>query len=59
MCKSWFKKDNLDDPCFKLALIPSAGKLNFALDKKSGKPMVYPIVSVENVFIFPGREEFC
>merc|ERR1712227_600843 len=47
----------LDDPCFKLALIPSKGSLNFGVDKKSGKPMLYPIVSVENVFIFPGIPE--
>ena len=54
MCRSWFKKDNLDDPCFKLALIPSQAKLNFGLDKVTGKRMLYPLVSVENVFIFPG-----
>ena len=54
MCKAWFKKDNLDDPCFKLALVPSLGKLNFGLDKKTKKPMLYPIVSVQNVYIFPG-----
>ena len=54
MCRSWFKKDNLDDPCFKLALVPSQAKLNFGLDKVTGKRMLYPLVSVENVFIFPG-----
>ena len=54
MCKAWFKKDNLDDPCFKLALVPSLGKLNFGIDKKTKKPMLYPIVSVKNVYIFPG-----
>ena len=54
MCKAWFKKDNLDDPCFKLALVPSLGKLNFGIDKKTNKPMLYPIVSVRNVYIFPG-----
>jgi len=57
MCRSWFKKDNLDDPCFKLALVPSQAKLNFGLDKVTGKRMLYPLVSVENVFIFPGIPE--
>ena len=56
MCKAWFKKDNLDDPCFKLSLIPSAAKLNFGIDKTTNKPMLYPLVSVENVFIFPGQK---
>ena len=55
MCKAWFKKDQLSDPCFKLAYIPLKSQLNFGLDKKSGKLMIYPIVSVQNVFIFPGK----
>ena len=55
MCKAWFKKDQLSDPCFKLAYIPLKSELNFGLDKKSGKLMIYPIVSVQNVFIFPGK----
>ena len=33
---------------------PPKAELNFGLDKKSGKMMIYPVVSVENVFIFPG-----
>jgi len=57
MCKAWFKKDQLSDPCFKLAFIPSKSELNFGLDQKSGKLMIYPIVSVRNVFIFPGVPE--
>ena len=55
LCKAWFKKDQLSDPCFKLAFIPSKSELNFGIDKKSGKLMIYPIVSVQNVFIFPGN----
>ena len=54
LCKSWFKKDDINDPCFKLAQVPSKGILNRAHDKKTRKPMLYPIVSVENVFVFPG-----
>jgi len=57
LCKSWFKKDDINDPCFKLAQVPSKGILNRAHDKKTGKPMLYPIVSVENVFVFPGIPE--
>ena len=54
-CKTWFKKTDLADPCFKLALIPTKSKLNFGTDEKTGKPTVYPLVSVRNVYIFPGR----
>ena len=53
--KVFFKKEDLSDPCFKLALIPSSSRLNYGLDQKTGKPTHYPLVSVRNVFIFPGR----
>ena len=55
MCEAWFRKVDRSDPCFKLAFIPSKSELNFGLDRKSGKMMMYPIVSVSNVFIFPGK----
>ncbi|XP_023334165.1 FAD synthase [Eurytemora carolleeae] len=53
-CKIWFKKDDLSDPCFKLAYIPSTSKLNYGFDYNTGKPTLYPLVSVNNVYIFPG-----
>jgi len=54
LCKTWFKKEDLEDPCFKLALIPTQSKLNFGVDKVTGKETWYPLVSVRNVFLFPG-----
>jgi len=54
LCKAWFKTEDMSEPCFKMALLPSQAKLNFGTDKVTGKPILYPIVSVENVFIFPG-----
>jgi len=53
-CRVWFKTDDLSAPCFKLATLPSTANLNYATDKRSGKPMVYPLISVKNVYIFPG-----
>jgi len=53
-CKIWFKKEDLTDPCFKLACLPTTAKLNYGFDISSGKPMLYPLVSVQNVYIFPG-----
>ncbi len=52
--KGFFKKEDLSDPCFKLAYIPSASQLNYGVDQRTGKPAPYPLVSVKNVFIFPG-----
>eukprot|EP00092_Neocalanus_flemingeri_P031631 GFUD01034349.1.p1 GENE.GFUD01034349.1~~GFUD01034349.1.p1 ORF type:complete len:517 (+),score=126.37 GFUD01034349.1:92-1552(+) len=57
LCKGWFKTEDMTQPCFKMALIPSQAQLNFGTDKVTGKPILYPIVSVENVFIFPGIPE--
>jgi len=57
LCKAWFKTEDMNQPCFKMALLPSQAKLNFGTDKATGKLMLYPIVSVENVFIFPGIPE--
>jgi FAD synthetase len=53
-CKIWFKKEDLNDPCFKLAHIPSTSNLNYGFDLSTGKPTLYPLVSVKNVYIFPG-----
>jgi len=57
LCKRWFRKEDLNDPCFKLALIPKQAKLNFGTDKATGRPTQYPLISVENVFVFPGIPE--
>ena len=81
LCKKWFRKEDLTDPCFKLALIPKQvwllngrdksrvkstegnncgkllqAKLNFGTDKATGRPTQYPLISVENVFVFPGND---
>ena len=53
--KFFFKKEDLSDPCFKLALVPSTSRLNYGLDQRTGKTTLYPLVSVQNVFIFPGQ----
>ena len=55
--KKWFKIENSDAPELRLAQIPSKAVLNFGIDPKSGKKFSYPVVSVENVFVFPGIPE--
>ena len=36
----------------------SQAKLNFGTDKATGRPTQYPLISVENVFVFPGERHF-
>ncbi|KAJ3598268.1 hypothetical protein NHX12_001779 [Muraenolepis orangiensis] len=38
----------------KLATVPLSAKLNYGVDPQTGKPLRYPLVSVRNVYIFPG-----
>eukprot|EP00066_Takifugu_rubripes_P014854 XP_011604120.1 PREDICTED: FAD synthase isoform X1 [Takifugu rubripes] len=39
---------------FKLAMVPRSAKLNYGTDPQTGKLLRYPLVSVRNVYIFPG-----
>ncbi|XP_019734206.1 FAD synthase isoform X2 [Hippocampus comes] len=41
-------------PAMKMAMVPRSAKLNFGTDAQTGKPLRYPLVSVRNVYIFPG-----
>ncbi|XP_038567344.1 FAD synthase isoform X2 [Micropterus salmoides] len=38
----------------KLAMVPRSAKLNYGIDPQTGQPQRYPVVSVRNVYIFPG-----
>ncbi|XP_044065230.1 FAD synthase isoform X2 [Siniperca chuatsi] len=38
----------------KLAMVPRSAKLNYGTDPQTGQPHRYPVVSVRNVYIFPG-----
>ncbi|KAM9488149.1 FAD synthase [Clarias gariepinus] len=38
----------------KLATVPSSAKLNYGRDPRTGEPMRFPLVSVRNVYMFPG-----
>ncbi|KAA8591623.1 FAD synthase [Etheostoma spectabile] len=38
----------------KLAMVPRSAKLNYGTDPQTGQLMRYPLVSVRNVYIFPG-----
>ncbi|XP_052000457.1 FAD synthase isoform X2 [Xyrauchen texanus] len=38
----------------KLAMVPVSAKLNFGTDRQTGQQNRYPLVSVHNVYMFPG-----
>lgn len=38
----------------KLATVPSSAKLNYGRDPQTGEPLRFPLVSVHNVYMFPG-----
>ncbi|XP_043117503.1 FAD synthase isoform X2 [Puntigrus tetrazona] len=38
----------------KLAMVPASAKLNFGIDPQTGQQNRFPLVSVHNVYIFPG-----
>ncbi|XP_060777461.1 FAD synthase isoform X2 [Neoarius graeffei] len=38
----------------KLATVPSSAKLNYGRDPQTGEPLRFPLISVHNVYMFPG-----
>ncbi|NWZ30391.1 FLAD1 synthase, partial [Asarcornis scutulata] len=41
-------------PAMKLALVPESSRLHYGTDRRTGGAFKYPLVSVRNVYIFPG-----
>ncbi|KAM3614284.1 uncharacterized protein V6R79_012187 [Siganus canaliculatus] len=54
LVEEFFGVTDMDSAAMKLAIVPRSAKLNYGTDPQSGKPLRYPVVSVHNVFIFPG-----
>ncbi|XP_030844731.1 FAD synthase [Strongylocentrotus purpuratus] len=55
LCKDYFgANSSLDSPQLKMALVPKSSTLTFGTNLKTGQKMLYPIISVKNVYIFPG-----
>ncbi|KAJ7416528.1 FAD synthase [Willisornis vidua] len=50
----FFGKTETQCPEMKLALIPESSRLNYGTDGRTGGSFKYPLVSVRNVYIFPG-----
>ncbi|XP_068519261.1 FAD synthase isoform X2 [Anas acuta] len=41
-------------PAMKLAQVPESSRLHYGTDRRTGSAFKYPLVSVRNVYIFPG-----
>ncbi|XP_072172172.1 FAD synthase-like [Diadema setosum] len=55
ICRDYFGADSaLDSPQMKMALVPEHCNLTYGKNLKTGQPHLYPLISVENVYIFPG-----
>ncbi|XP_053133483.1 FAD synthase isoform X2 [Hemicordylus capensis] len=54
LVKKFFGKTDAECPEMKLARVPESSLLNYGVDKKTGRIFSYPLVSVRNVYVFPG-----
>ncbi|NXG39900.1 FLAD1 synthase, partial [Dromaius novaehollandiae] len=50
----FFGKTDASCPEMKLARVPASSRLNYGTDRRTGGAFKYPLVSVRNVYIFPG-----
>ncbi|XP_009994584.1 PREDICTED: FAD synthase [Chaetura pelagica] len=50
----FFGKTDAQCPEMKLARVPESSRLNYGTDGRTGNTFKYPLVSVRNVYIFPG-----
>ncbi|KAM9244165.1 FAD synthase isoform 3-T4 [Dugong dugon] len=41
----------------KMSLVPSSARLHYGTDPHTGRPFKFPLVSVQNVYLFPGIPE--
>ncbi|CAL1611103.1 unnamed protein product [Knipowitschia caucasica] len=54
LVKEFFGTTDKGSAAMKLAMVPRSAKLNYGTDPQTGKLLRYPLVSVHNVFVFPG-----
>ncbi|XP_034030656.1 FAD synthase isoform X2 [Thalassophryne amazonica] len=54
LVEKFFGVVDKDSAAMKLATVPSSAKLNYMTDPQTGQPVHYPLVSVHNVYVFPG-----
>lgn len=54
LVQKYFGQKDSGCPEMKLATVPQSSCLNYGTDKRTGGSMKYPLISVRNVYLFPG-----
>lgn len=54
ICKKYFGDGPLDSAKMKMSLLPESATLHWGHDSVTGKPYKFPLVSIKNLYIFPG-----
>ncbi|KAM9724535.1 FAD synthase isoform 2-T4 [Menidia menidia] len=54
LVEEFFGVTDKNSPAMKMAMVPRSTKLNYGTDPQTGQPQRYPVVSVRNVYVFPG-----
>ncbi|XP_030639469.1 FAD synthase [Chanos chanos] len=54
LVEEFFGTSDPNSPTMKLAMVPESSKLNYGTDPQTGQRLRYPLVSVRNVYLFPG-----
>ncbi|XP_062598134.1 FAD synthase-like [Saccostrea cucullata] len=54
LCRQFWGAEDLSSPKMKLAMIPKSARLVYGVNKKTGEKNKFPLVVVNNVYIFPG-----
>lgn len=54
LCTEYFGSVDKSSPKMKLAMVPSTARLVYGVNKRTGQKNKFPIVVMENVYVFPG-----
>lgn len=54
LLENYFGKEKMDAAKMKMAEVPSTAQLQYGVNKATGEKTKYPLVSVGNVYMFPG-----
>uniref|UniRef100_A0A3Q3MJ48 FAD synthase n=3 Tax=Mastacembelus armatus TaxID=205130 RepID=A0A3Q3MJ48_9TELE len=54
LVEKFFGVGDKSSATMKLAMVPRSTKLYYGTDAQTGQPLPYPLISVRNVYVFPG-----
>ncbi|XP_066577400.1 FAD synthase isoform X2 [Amia ocellicauda] len=54
LVQRFFGESDPSSAPMKLALVPASSRLHYGSDLQTGRPLRFPLVSVRNVYVFPG-----